>query len=127
MFRRLGILLAALALFMIAGGHWAVLQSVAWAQMLRVYSQDATVSVAIQKTFSGEYPCNMCRKIAEAQKTEEQKTPEIVSAKKSSEFLATRSALLPSPFVTSRDYPRVVGHDPGSAAPEPAVPVPLLA
>ncbi|HEY8901690.1 MAG TPA: hypothetical protein VIM61_14860 [Chthoniobacterales bacterium] len=127
MFRRLGILLAALALFTVAGGHWAVLQSVAWAQMLRTYSQDATVSAAIAKTFSGQYPCGLCRKIAEAKKTEEQKAPEFIAAKKSPEFLAARRSMLPAPFVTTREYPRVVVLDPGSAAPEPAVPVPLRA
>ncbi len=125
MFRRSGLLLAALALFTIAGGHWAVLQSVAWAQMLRDYSREASVSVAITKTFSGEYPCGMCRKIAEAKKSEERKTPALAE-KKSSEFLAVRSDALPRPVVTSREYPHVPVRDPGSATPEPAVPVPLF-
>jgi len=32
--RRIGYPLALLALFVVAGGHWAVLQSVAWAGMI---------------------------------------------------------------------------------------------
>src|SRR5258708_6190788 len=56
MLRVIGLPFMALAMFSIAGGHWAVLQTVAWAQMLRDYSKDATVTEAVAKTFSGDAP-----------------------------------------------------------------------
>jgi hypothetical protein len=74
MLRRLGTLLVCLAMFIIAGGHWAVLQSVAWAGMVRDYSQRDGIATAVQKTFSGQYPCGMCKRIAE-EKSKEQQAP----------------------------------------------------
>ena len=64
MFRKLGILGAALALFSIAGGHWAVLQSVAWVGMLVDYSQSSgSVVTGFEHTFNGQYACDLCRAI----------------------------------------------------------------
>lgn len=125
MFRRLGTLFAAIALFTVAGGHWAVLQSVAWAQMLRDYSVGASLTAAVEKTFSGKFPCGMCRKIAEAKKDEAQKRPALLSEKKSSDFLAATPAALPAPRLSLRAYPAFRPNDPGSITPEPAVPVPI--
>ncbi|MDK3160814.1 hypothetical protein QPK87_30280 [Kamptonema cortianum] len=64
------IILCAICSFFLMGGHWAVLQTVAWANMIRTYSQDAALNVAIEKTFSGEHPCSLCAKISEAKKQE---------------------------------------------------------
>ena len=47
----------ALALFMIAGGHWAMLQSVAWAGMVKDFSRTGTIAEAVTKTFDGKHPC----------------------------------------------------------------------
>ena len=64
-FRNIGLVLAALALFSIAGGHWAVLQSVAWVEMLHDYAQKTgSVAVAVEQTFDGAHPCELCREIA---------------------------------------------------------------
>ncbi len=95
MFRQLGLLLAALALFAIAGGHWAVLQSVAWGQMLADYSRDASFSTAVQKTFSGKYPCGMCKTIAEARQKEDRK-PAALKAEVKTDLAA------PAPVVALR-------------------------
>jgi hypothetical protein len=54
-------LLAALAL---CGGHWVLLQSVAWTTMIVTYSQDSTITAAIQKTFDGAHPCNLCQTVS---------------------------------------------------------------
>jgi hypothetical protein len=69
--RAIGTLLLSLAMFSIAGGHWAVLQAVAWARMLGEYSRNASIEVAITKTFSGKYPCDLCRKIKESSQKQE--------------------------------------------------------
>ena len=71
MLRRLGLLFAALALFSIAGGHWAVLQTVAWAGMLRDYTQKTgSVAAAVGQTFDGAHPCELCLQIASAKQQE---------------------------------------------------------
>lgn len=97
MFRRLGALLMCLAMFSIAGGHWAVLQSVAWAGMLRDYSRGEGFGAAVEKTFSGKYPCPMCRKIAAAQKKQERSAPMLKVEKKAEVFLVARVVALTPP------------------------------
>lgn len=98
MFRRFGTLLMCVAMFFIAGGHWAVLQSIAWAGMLSDYSRGESFGAAVEKTFSGKYPCPMCRKIAAAQKKQERSTPMLKVEKKAEVFLVTRAvALVPPP------------------------------
>lgn len=71
LFRKAGLLCAALAMFAIAGGHWAVLQSVAWAQMLTDYARaSGSVVTAVEQTFDGEHPCDLCRRIASGRAVE---------------------------------------------------------
>ena len=71
MLRQLGLVLAALAFFSIAGGHWAVLQTVAWAEMLRDYTQKTgSVALAVEQTFDGAHPCELCLQIATAKQQE---------------------------------------------------------
>jgi len=54
----------------LCGGHWGVLQLVAWTNMLVDYStQDGLVEGA-KKTFDGEHPCCMCKAIQEGKKKE---------------------------------------------------------
>ena len=91
--RAIGTLLLSLAMFSIAGGHWAVLQAIAWARMLGEYSRNASIEVAITKTFSGKYPCDLCRKIKES--SQKQEAPRsIKQEKKSKAFFAQRIRLL---------------------------------
>lgn len=71
LFRQAGLLCAALAMFSIAGGHWAILQSVAWSQMLTDYARETgSVITAVEQTFDGEHPCALCRQIASARVVE---------------------------------------------------------
>ena len=67
-----------LAMFFAGGGHWLVLQSVAWGRMLVDYSRNASLSTAIEQTFDGEHPCPMCTQIKKgrtAEQQSEQKSP----------------------------------------------------
>ena len=61
-----------LALVMVIGGHWALLQSAAWLGMAVSFSQTESVSVALEKTFDGKHPCPLC-KIVKAGKASEKK------------------------------------------------------
>jgi hypothetical protein len=58
-----GQLLLILALFATCGGHWMVLQSVAWTNMLVSFSKNEDVTQAIEKTFDGQHPCDLCKRI----------------------------------------------------------------
>jgi hypothetical protein len=58
------------ALFLAAGGHWAVLQTVAWGTMIVDYSQHASLGEAVQKTFDGQHPCGLCTQIQKSRDTE---------------------------------------------------------
>ncbi len=64
------LILIALAFFSLAGGPLAVLQTVAWAKMIRNYSTEESLATAFQKTFSGKYHCSLCQKIAAEKKNE---------------------------------------------------------
>jgi len=55
------------------GGHWYVLQGVAWVNMIRDYSQMVPLTQAVAMTFSGEYPCPICKAIAKEKKAENAK------------------------------------------------------
>ncbi len=50
----------------VAVGPFNVLQTIAWGNMLHDYSTERNFSEAAEMTFSGDYPCEMCRRIAEA-------------------------------------------------------------
>lgn len=61
-----------LALVIVTGGHWVLLQSAAWMGMIYNYSDRSTVVEAIDKTFSGKFPCRLC-KLVRAGKAAEKK------------------------------------------------------
>lgn len=115
------------ALFLSTGGHLAVLQGVAWANMLRDNARTGSLSTAVEKTFDGKHPCPMCKKIAKA-RTAEQKAPATVKVEKKAEvYVTSNSTLAPLPPVTSFVYPP----HPFVNVPEhcvaPPVPVPIAA
>ena len=70
MARRLFQLCVAAALIIAVGGHWAVLQSVAWVSMAVNYSQTDSIDVALEKTFSGKNPCKLCLAVKEGKQEE---------------------------------------------------------
>jgi len=64
------IVLAVLGCLHLCGGHWGVMQVIAWSSMIVDYSaRDGWVEGA-KKTFDGEHPCGMCKAISEGKKKE---------------------------------------------------------
>jgi hypothetical protein len=61
-------------LFVSLGGHLALLQTVAWGNMLRDYSRGTSLKEAAKMTFDGEHPCELC-KVVKKSKQEEKKKP----------------------------------------------------
>lgn len=108
--KALGLPFICLAMFVVAGGHWAVLQSVAWGQMLWSYSQqEGSVVAGAQKTFSGDAPCSMCETIAQA-KAQEKKAPAIFKMDKKTDLtLVAFDPLVSLPTPQEVFYPVVPG------------------
>jgi hypothetical protein len=124
--KALGLPFVCLAMFSIAGGHWAILQSVAWGQLLWTYSQEeGSVVTGAEKTFSGEYPCEMCRKVAEGQK-QEQKAPATLKVDKKAEKSLVAFSRFPLPPDVSDFVFHLVPCEFSARAEAPPVPVPIV-
>ena len=125
-FASCGQLIAAVALFFIIGGHWGVLQTVAWANMIWTYTtQDGSVLAGAKKTFDGAHPCSMCHSI-KAAKQQEKKTPEILSATKKIELFALEDAsALPIPANVPFQFPLPPNLSAESRPHSPDAPVPI--
>lgn len=74
MFRRLAHFLSLIVAVQLLGGHWAVLQTVAWTRMFVENVQGESVTEALSKTFDGQHPCQLCQRISKERQSE--KKPE---------------------------------------------------
>jgi hypothetical protein len=102
------------------GGQWAAFQVVAWANMIREYSQMVPLTQAVEITFSGQYPCEICKAIAERKSTEQQK--ELMPAKYDKQYLIPLAATAPAqPVVAEVSYaePRFTFSSRGDSPPTP--------
>ena len=100
MFRKLGLVFAAFALFSMAGGHWGLLQTVAWAEMLRDYSQrSGSLAAAAAQTFDGAHPCELCREIQAAKSKERKENPTVPATKGDAKVKALLADSFLRPFV----------------------------
>jgi hypothetical protein len=71
-----GCITSGTAIMAMLGGHWLVLQSVAWTRMLVSFSQRDSFGTAVVKTFDGKHPCDLCLKIRAGRQQEEQQRKE---------------------------------------------------
>jgi hypothetical protein len=79
------------------GGHWIVLQSVAWTTMVFTNAKHANLSQALEKTFDGNHPCPLCKCIEKGRASE--KKPEArIAASKMNLFFETGSVILLHPL-----------------------------
>jgi hypothetical protein len=69
--------LCLLAVFQLLGGHWLVLQTTAWVQMVVHYSWSDGLQAAFSKTFDGRHPCDLCNKIAQKKGTEKKQVAQL--------------------------------------------------
>lgn len=99
MFVRLGQVLLVVALLVATGGHWALLQTVAWTNMLAHNLRTTSMVDALANTFDGRHPCELCKDISAAKKSE--KKSDLPNAGKKLEFVCARPAFV---FFTPTDY-----------------------
>jgi hypothetical protein len=124
--RAFGRVVAGAALFFIVGGHWGVMQGVAWTKMLWEYSQrDGSLVAAAKKTFDGEHPCRMCDSIKEAKGKEGEAPGVLASVKKIELFSKEGGDPLPKRVCGRRDRPRVTDEWREARFAEPPGPVPI--
>jgi len=87
--------LAVITLTFALGGHWAILQSVAWVTMVASYSQTAPLKAALVKTFDGQHPCSICKFVANGKKSEQKQETRKLSLKLDFFLTPTRVAIYP--------------------------------
>jgi len=60
-----------------AGGHWFVLQSIAWGRMFVTFARHDSLAMALIETFDGRHPCRLCVQIQEGRQQEAQKSEKL--------------------------------------------------
>jgi hypothetical protein len=63
--RRLTHLVVLVAFVFSCGGPWYLFQCAAWVKMIHDFAQTVPLTEAVSMTFSGQYPCEICKAIAE--------------------------------------------------------------
>jgi hypothetical protein len=99
-------MLVVFSLVVMVGGHWAILQSVAWVGMAFNFAQTAPLDVALKKTFDGKHRCSLCKAV-EAGKQSERKAALLK--------LETKLELCLAPCALLLDTPPLVTVIPGAA------------
>ena len=79
--RKFSRILVILALLASGGGHWALLQSVAWTRMIIERTNADSFASAVKTTLDGEHPCEMCKRITEGKQHEQQEQKAPVNVK----------------------------------------------
>ena len=104
--RRLTHLVVLGAFIFSCGGQWVALQCVAWVNMLHEYAQVVPLREAVSMTFSGQYPCEICKAIAEKKNSEKQKA--LALEKYEKKFLPPIALALTPPLFAPVSYLRDV-------------------
>jgi hypothetical protein len=84
---------ATLLILGITGGHWGILQSVAWTRMIIAYSRTAPIQTALEQTFDGKHPCAMCKAIQKAKQTAQQQELQQPSVNRDTLFCESYAAI----------------------------------
>src|SRR5262245_6822734 len=93
--KRLARFVVVLSLVGVLGGHWALLQSIAWVGMAIDFSHNDPLVTAIEKVFSGHHPCNLCHFVSEGKKSE--RAPDKVKPVSKLDFISVVEFSLPTP------------------------------
>jgi hypothetical protein len=58
------------------GGHWAFVQAFAWASMAVSFSQETSITQALEWTFDGAHPCHLCKFVNQSRQSESKQQQE---------------------------------------------------
>lgn len=106
--RRLTHILVLAAFVFSCGGQWYVLQGIAWVKMIHDYSQIVPLTEAVNMTFSGKYPCPICKALAEKKQSENNKICDV--EKYTKKFFAPLAVATVVPSATSFQYANFSDH-----------------
>jgi hypothetical protein len=118
--RRLTHIIVLAAFVFSCGGQWYALQCVAWVKMLHDYSQMVPFTEAVGMTFSGQYPCPICKAIAEKKQSENDKLCSLEKVEK--KFFPPVAVALARPDAVSFQYADYLGSFQTRAEPPPTPP-----
>ncbi len=121
---RISRFIVVLALLASIGGHWALLQSLAWTRMIVERTREESFARAVQATFAGENPCELCKRIADGKQNEKQPEKAPLTAKPDL-LLERRAVAILSPCERT-EFSSNVFHAP-SRMESPPVPPPRAA
>ncbi len=71
MHRQFTLILVLAAWLLATGSQWELVQTVGWARMIATYSRSMPLRQAVQKTFSGDDLCGMCKLVQGAKQSED--------------------------------------------------------
>ncbi len=121
------LLIVCCALYL-SGAHRVALQTTAWTGMVIARSISGPLSEAVQSTFDGEHPCQVCKVISSGKQTEERSRQAFELLKKAGalKFVDVRPLTvgLPRPSLESVWWPALVDCS-GRGADAPPTPPPL--
>ena len=117
---RLGKWVVIFALVVATGGHWTVLQSVAWLTMFVNFSRTSPVIVALEKTFDGRHPCKLCKTVEEGKRSE--KKQEVQKLETKFDFWIVRSSFTFFSPAPSEVFPTIVESAPTRSESPPTPP-----
>jgi hypothetical protein len=118
--RRLTHIIVLAAFVLSCGGQWYVLQGVAWLKMIHDYSQMVPFTEAVSMTFSGQYPCEICKALAEKKQSQNDKICSLEKFEK--KFPSPVAAGLVTPAATSLSYSSYLNFLQGRSEPPPTPP-----
>jgi hypothetical protein len=85
-----GALTCLFAIFISGGGHWAVLQSIAYTRMVVEFAHQDSLCTALKKAFDERYACPLCPKIRDGY-NKQHNSPSTLNEVHQLEFLAQSS------------------------------------
>lgn len=80
------------------GGHWLALQTVAWVGMFVDNQRTQTITEALENTFDGQHPCDLCVVVEKGQQDEGDQVPVLVF----SQIVAVIAPLIELPTQAAR-------------------------
>jgi hypothetical protein len=100
--RRLTHIIVLAAFVFSCGGQWYVLQGLAWVKMIHDYAQMVPLTEAVSMTFSGQYPCEICKALAEKKQSENDKICSLEKVEK--KFFSSVAVVLAHPNAVPLRY-----------------------
>jgi len=87
------------AMFSACGGHWLLLQSVAWGGMMVEYARTDGIASAVGTVFDGRHPCDLCKQIQQGRSNEGK--PDVTTSATRLEFFFTTAPAFIMPIAPS--------------------------